>query len=193
MAAEVTDVHPAFLRNILFRSPHTRITARRTKRGVSQGWASGHAGPLVWKWKRTGIRTLPRAALNMGVTITERATTPTKKAGKDQDEPPAGPHPAQGQTMKEALQSRDPRVSPDEKDPHEAGGVDRQNEEGIRIAEGTEEGLDGLGKEQKYNGEAPGEPERQHQKGDQGPGRHPPGTARGVSHQHRDQKAAIRP
>ena len=62
----------------------TTSTARRTKTPVSHGCASGQAGPLHWKWKRTGMRRLPRAALNIGVTITESATTPKKKAGNDQ-------------------------------------------------------------------------------------------------------------
>src|ERR671918_3035601 len=40
-------------------------------------------GLLTWKWNNAATRMLPRAALNIGVTMTAIASTPTKNTGND--------------------------------------------------------------------------------------------------------------
>src|SRR5689334_1785039 len=58
------------------------MIATTQKPTMSQGWASGQAGPFICAWNTAAISSEPRAALDIGVRITEIATTPKKNGQK---------------------------------------------------------------------------------------------------------------
>ena len=70
--------------NIVRRFSSTMTTAMTANIRISQGWASGHIGPFIWKWYKAAMSRLPRAALNIGVRMIVIARTPMKYGPNDQ-------------------------------------------------------------------------------------------------------------